>query len=194
MTVIGVGGLCAAALLGAGLTVGSGKDKNTRNNRETKSMSYETSQDSVSTGETPPELPKDEIEWRKRLNRQQYHVLREKGTERAFTGKYWNAHQKGVYRCAGCGAPLFSSDAKFDSGTGWPSFWKPLEEKNVGSEVDTSMFMERVEVHCARCGGHLGHVFSDGPAPTGLRYCINSVSLKLEPAKPPAPKRSQPKP
>jgi peptide-methionine (R)-S-oxide reductase len=157
-------------------------------------MSKGSSQDSVSTEAASSELPDDEIEWRKRLTWQQYHVLREKGTERAFTGKYWNAHQKGVYRCAGCGAPLFSSDAKFDSGTSWPSFWKPLEEKSVGSEVDTSMFMQRVEVHCARCGGHLGHVFNDGPPPTGLRYCINSVSLNLEPAKVPAPKRSQRKP
>ena len=139
--------------------------------------------DQTASAETPSaELPTTEAEWRKALTRQQYHVLREKGTERAFTGKYWNSHQKGIFRCAACGEPLFSSETKFNSGTGWPSFFKPLDEKNVGTDRDSSMYMERIEVHCARCGGHLGHVFNDGPAPTGLRYCINSVSLKLDPS------------
>jgi peptide-methionine (R)-S-oxide reductase len=190
MAVIGVVALCAAGLAGVGLTTGSDKDKkSSRNDRDTKSMSHQTIEDNAATEVASSELPKNEIEWRKRLTRQQYHVLREKGTERAFTGKYWKSHQQGIYRCAGCGAPLFSSDSKFDSGTGWPSFWKPLGEKNVGSEVDSSMSMQRIEVHCARCGGHLGHVFNDGPAPTGLRYCINSVSLKLEPTKTQSPKQ-----
>jgi peptide-methionine (R)-S-oxide reductase len=173
----------AAAFLGAGPAPGWGQDQNSRS-KDTKAMSNEIDQQTASA-ETPSEdLPKSDAEWRKRLTRQQYHVLREKGTERAFTGKYWNSHQQGTYRCAACGEPLFSSHAKFNSGTGWPSFYKPLDEKNVGETRDLSMHMERIEVHCARCGGHLGHVFNDGPAPTGLRYCINSVSLKLEPSKP----------
>jgi peptide-methionine (R)-S-oxide reductase len=122
---------------------------------------------------------KSDEEWKKILTPLQYEVLRKKGTERAFTGAYWNSHDKGVYLCAGCGAELFGSATKFDSGTGWPSFTQPLAKEAVDEEVDTSLFMRRVEVNCARCGGHLGHVFSDGPAPTGLRYCINSASLKL---------------
>jgi peptide-methionine (R)-S-oxide reductase len=183
--------VCTVALLGSRLTSGWSQDKKSRGNQDqdTKTMSHQANQEIASPEAASPKLPKTEAEWRKALTRQQYHVLREKGTERAFTGKYWNAHQQGTYRCAGCGSPLFSSDTKFDSGTGWPSFWKPLEEKSVGSERDASLFMQRIEVHCARCGGHLGHVFNDGPAPTGLRYCINSVSLTLDPAKPALPKK-----
>jgi peptide-methionine (R)-S-oxide reductase len=114
------------------------------------------------------------------LTPEQYHVLREKGTERAFTGDTWNAHDPGTYVCAGCGNPLFSSDTKFESGTGWPSFWQPLSEKSVSTEDDSSFFMRRTEVLCQKCGGHLGHVFDDGPEPTGERYCMNSCAMKLE--------------
>ena len=126
---------------------------------------------------------KTEEEWKKTLTPEQYHVLREKGTERAFTGEYHAHKGKGTYVCAACGLPLFSSATKYDSGTGWPSFWQPIDPKNVGTETDRSLFMSRTEVHCARCGGHLGHVFTDGPRPTGLRYCMNSVSLKFVPEK-----------
>jgi peptide-methionine (R)-S-oxide reductase len=122
-----------------------------------------------------------EDEWRKKLTKEQYHVLREKGTEPAFTGKYWNHHEKGKYKCAACGAPLFSSDKKFDSGTGWPSFDQPIEDSMVTEEEDRTFGMKRTEVLCSNCGGHLGHVFDDGPKTTGCRYCINSISLDFEP-------------
>jgi peptide-methionine (R)-S-oxide reductase len=121
---------------------------------------------------------KTDEEWRRELTPEQYRVLRQKGTERAFTGAYWNAHGPGTYLCAGCGAELFSGDTKFESGSGWPSFYQPLDAGAVEIERDVSHGMERVEVHCRRCGGHLGHVFPDGPQPTGERYCINSASLK----------------
>ncbi len=121
-----------------------------------------------------------EDKWKKKLTKEQYRVLREKGTEPAFRGKYWNHHEKGVYKCAGCGAPLFSSEEKFDSGTGWPSFDKPYDEANVKEQIDTSYDMKRTEVLCSNCGGHLGHVFNDGPNPTGCRYCINSISLDFQ--------------
>jgi peptide-methionine (R)-S-oxide reductase len=125
-------------------------------------------------------LVKTEEEWKKDLTPEQYHVLREQGTEPAFTGRLWDNHEKGVYKCAACGADLFTSHTKFESGTGWPSFYAPVAKENVETEVDTSLMMKRTEVRCRRCGGHLGHVFEDGPAPTGLRYCINSASLDFE--------------
>ena len=124
-------------------------------------------------------ITKSDIDWRSELTPEQYHVLREKGTERAFTGEYWNEHRPGIYRCAGCGTELFSSATKFESGTGWPSFYEPIAPDAVEAEEDRSFFMTRTEVLCASCGGHLGHVFPDGPRPTGLRYCLNSAALRL---------------
>jgi peptide-methionine (R)-S-oxide reductase len=126
-------------------------------------------------------VQKSEQEWREQLTPEQYRVLREKGTERAFTGVYHATKEPGVYRCAGCGAELFRSDTKFESGTGWPSFYEPSEADAVEIERDWSLLVPRTEVHCANCGGHLGHVFPDGPQPTGLRYCINSAALDLQP-------------
>ncbi len=137
--------------------------------------------DAVS-GDTEQKTALSDAEWREKLTAEQYRVLRKQGTERAFTGEYWNSKEKGTYVCAACGNELFDSEAKYESGTGWPSFYQPVAADAIGTESDRSFFSVRTEVHCARCNGHLGHVFEDGPAPTGLRYCINSVSLGLKKA------------
>lgn len=128
-------------------------------------------------------ISKSDAEWRADLTTEQFQILRQKATERAFSGAYWDEHTPGIYRCAGCGTELFRSDTKFESGSGWPSFYAPADANVVETQTDRNLFMTRTEVHCASCGGHLGHLFPDGPQPTGDRYCINSAALTLDPQK-----------
>ena len=128
-------------------------------------------------------ITRTDEEWRKILTPEQYRVMREKGTERAFTGKYWQNHDAGTYLCGACGQELFTSDTKYDSGSGWPSFWAPVDSKAIETETDSTVGMVRTEIHCSRCGAHLGHVFDDGPKPTGVRFCVNSLSLEFKPEK-----------
>ena len=132
------------------------------------------------TAKVPFSVTKTSEEWKKQLTPIQYRVLREKGTERAFTGPYWDLHEKGTYYCAGCHQALFSADTKFESGTGWPSFYKPMKEDSIDAKEDKSLGIQRIEIVCKKCGGHLGHVFDDGPKPTGKRYCINSAALDFK--------------
>ena len=149
---------------------------------ETDRSGSQTIQKTEKETNMPDKIIKSEEEWKQLLTAEQYQVLRKGGTECAFTGKYYEYKGQGVYRCAGCGSALFHSDTKFNSGTGWPSFWSPVSEKSVELLEDNSLFMKRIEVRCYRCGGHLGHVFDDGPAPTNQRFCINSAALIFEAA------------
>jgi peptide-methionine (R)-S-oxide reductase len=170
---MGAGLFVLAVLAGGGLAAIAGAGSGTPGAASTR---YQ-----VPAGGPVKKVEHTPAEWKKLLTPQQYHVLREQGTDWAFTGKYVHVNGHGVFRCAACGLELFSTEQKFESGTGWPSFWAPIARSHVIEVPDHSLGVERVELECARCGGHLGHVFDDGPAPTGLRYCINSASLRFVP-------------
>ena len=179
-----VGGIVLVTLFAAGCQQGTAvsptaQAAEAKDPKPRKESSKMKAPDAAKPSEPEKELPKTDAEWKKVLTPLQYHVTRQKGTERPFTGEYWNCKKEGVYQCIGCGEPLFLSETKFDAHCGWPSFYQAVDDKKIKSLPDHEMLMERTEVRCAKCGAHLGHVFDDGPPPTGLRYCMNSAALKL---------------